>query len=74
MQVVKTNLTFGEALDVIKSGGNMSRSTWEDFHVYTNVGSENQALFSYDKKEDEFGFGWLPSNEDLFAIDWSVSK
>lgn len=77
----KTQLNFGEVLDVLKVGGKVCRNGWNGKGMYVTKIPAGNAMYQGYNMQDCLGLktangvmqpGWIPSQNDLFAEDWEV--
>lgn len=70
----KTQLNFGDALQVLKNGGKVARNGWngKGMFVFVNhLTSISNPILLLSNVIGEFNT-WIPSITDLFAEDWEV--
>lgn len=77
----RTQLNFGDALNVLKARGKVARKGWIGKGQYVTLIPAGNAMFQRCDMQDCLGLkntqgnmqpGWVPSQEDLFAEDWEV--
>lgn len=84
----KENLTFGDAIEEIKSGGLVQRAGWngkgmhiyleEHFHVLVGKGGGLEHTRKYEPviimftAQGKHQPGWLASQADILATDWQT--
>lgn len=73
MKTIKSNLTFGDALDLIKSGGYMRQDCWkEEDTVSVNDIANTSPMLVY--KNNNSVIAWTPTQKEMFATDWQVHQ
>ncbi len=65
-------LSFGHALEVLKSGGRVARSGWDLKDVFLEKYEGVICLNSAGRKTNAKIDAWSPSQTDMLANDWSV--
>lgn len=70
------SLNFGEALEVLKSGGRVQRSGWNGKGMWIELQrpDENNKMtlpYIFMKTADDHLVPWLASQTDILANDWS---
>jgi hypothetical protein len=75
-------MNFEKALELIKGGAALTRAGWVNAHVYLeraallcDAGQKCEpclVLFTHKGSNATYQPGWLPSQADLFAEDWST--
>jgi len=72
-------LNFGQALEILKYGGHVTRLGWNGEGVYiTMIYAGNAEYQGYDMQDciamktadDKMQPGWLASQNDMLAEDW----
>lgn len=74
----RTQLNFGDALNVLKAGGKVARKGWNGKGMYVKLDkggdyefSEINPFFIIKNVKNSFNT-WVPSVSDLLAEDWEV--
>lgn len=73
-------MTFGEAVEILKAGGKVARSGWngKGMHLYLERPREIAGCVIYEPcivmytAQGRHQPGWLASQSDILADDWSV--
>ena len=65
------DMTFTEALEVVRRGGRMYRTGWGNGNSGT-YGALFEGFLSLYKEADDEWNTWLVSEADIFARDWHV--
>jgi len=77
----KKNLTFGDAIALLKQGYKVAREGWNGKGMHITLIPAGNAMFQNYDMQDCIGMktadnkmqpGWLASQSDLLAEDWCV--
>lgn len=73
----KTQLNFGDAIQVIKNGGKVARNGWNGKGMFIagqfpDLNSKMSKPYIYIKSAKGDNIPWNASQEDIFAEDWEV--
>lgn len=69
-------MNFGQALDVLKTGGRVARTGWNGKGMWLSLqrpdaGSKMTLPYIYMKTADGMIVPWLASQTDVLSEDWS---
>jgi hypothetical protein len=72
--LILCNLDFGEALQLLKQGKRVARSSWNDKSKWVHLVEETEPFLAMRDAQDMAGYGWFASQADVLATDWYVVK
>lgn len=67
------NLTFGEALSIMKKGGKVKRIRWKTRYIYISQYKDFEPTLGFNKfivQADEEFVPYTPNHDDLLSEDW----
>lgn len=69
-------MDFGEAIKVLKSGKQVSRSGWngKGMYLYLETFASFDPCIVMRTATGSFQPGWLASQADILANDWDIAK
>lgn len=85
---VGDGMTFGQALDLLKSGSRLRRAGWNGAGQFVFMMEQNGQAYVFKGEHDPLELapvlalknaqnvvqpGWVPSQGDLFAADWQIA-
>lgn len=72
----KENMNFGEVIEIMKKGGSVQREGWNGKGMYIYLGDFAfyglEPTFVMRTALGKFQPGWVPSQADMLATDWSI--